>query len=86
MNSAKSKKKKSYEYLSLACFGPQGKFSVEFAQIGLMLGTCIGKSLLNKLTIVNFWNNSNILYPFDISITVKCLIRLSKKMVAFFSL
>ena len=43
MNSAKAKKKKSYEYLSLACFGPQGKFSVEFAQIGLMLGTCIGK-------------------------------------------
>lgn len=41
MNSAKAKKKKSYEYLSLACFGPQGKFSVEFAQIGLMLGTCI---------------------------------------------
>ena len=46
MNSAKAKKKKSYEYLSLACFGPQGKFSVEFAQIGLMLGTCIGKGYL----------------------------------------
>lgn len=41
INSAKAKKKRSYEYLSLACFGPQGKFSVEFAQIGLMLGTCI---------------------------------------------
>lgn len=41
MHAAKAKKKRSYEYLSLACFGPQGKFSVEFAQIGLMLGTCI---------------------------------------------
>ena len=31
----------SYEYLASACFGSVGKFSIEFAQIGLMLGTCI---------------------------------------------
>ena len=42
IKSAKSKNKKTYEYLAQACFGSTGKFAIEFAQIGLMLGTCIG--------------------------------------------
>merc|ERR1711990_947978 len=41
ISSAKAKNKTSYEYLASACFGSVGKFSIEFAQIGLMLGTCI---------------------------------------------
>jgi len=41
IKSAKSKNKKTYEYLAQACFGSTGKFAIEFAQIGLMLGTCI---------------------------------------------
>lgn len=42
IKSAKSKNKKTYEYLAQACFGSAGKFAIEFSQIGLMLGTCIG--------------------------------------------
>ena len=41
VKSAKAKHKKTYEYLAQACFGAVGKFAIEFAQIGLMLGTCI---------------------------------------------
>ncbi|CAG5106877.1 Oidioi.mRNA.OKI2018_I69.chr1.g3040.t2.cds [Oikopleura dioica] len=41
LHAAVSKSKHNYEYLCKACFGGTGKFGVEFAQIGLMLGTCI---------------------------------------------
>ena len=43
LQAAIAKSKHNYEYLCKACFGGTGKIGVEFAQIGLMLGTCIGK-------------------------------------------
>ena len=57
IKSAKSKNKKTYEYLAQACFGSTGKFAIEFAQIGLMLGTCIGKEDFNT-DLVSLENNS----------------------------
>ena len=43
LEAAVAKSKRNYEFLCKACFGATGKIGVEFAQIGLMLGTCIGK-------------------------------------------
>ena len=43
LQAAIAKSKRNYEFLCKACFGATGKIGVEFAQIGLMLGTCIGK-------------------------------------------
>lgn len=41
LHASVAKSKRNYEYLCKACFGASGKFGVEFAQIGFMLGTCI---------------------------------------------
>jgi len=41
LQAAIAKSKRNYEFLCKACFGATGKIGVEFAQIGLMLGTCI---------------------------------------------
>ncbi|CBY32108.1 unnamed protein product [Oikopleura dioica] len=69
LEAAVAKSKRNYEFLCKACFGATGKIGVEFAQIGLMLGTCIAFyvviSVLRELSaIAKFAYFSSCFYVF----------------------
>jgi len=66
IKSAKSKNKKTYEYLAQACFGSTGKFAIEFAQIGLMLGTCIAFYIVISSLLVEVSSEYFLDHPDDI--------------------
>ena len=62
LQAAIAKSKRNYEFLCKSCFGATGKIGVEFAQIGLMLGTCIGRltqerKMTKKLPSLNSFRN-----------------------------